>query len=358
MAQEIQLDKTRYQRMLEHYEAVKRWIEADEKFFNPFKYDVYPHGSVRILTTVKPYGREEFDLDIAIHLMTNWRLHTPEKIYNELKRRLSEHAAYKDKMELKNRCIRLNYSGDFHMDILTGVQEIETDQNRLVVPDRKLRTWVSSNPRGYAEWFLTKADMVKMSLLEKAMRAENIPVDDYNNKKPLQRAVQLLKRYRDIYFEKKEEYKTSSIVLTTIAGLFYEGQDSIFDTIDSIVSRLRNETSQHGQRIKILNPVNANEDFTDKWDAEPQYYAEFKNFCNHLYIQWQSLKNNDDLISESTILKGLFGDGLLVSAQRGQVMATELQRRRNVLAVDKKTATLTSMASASVPIKGNTFFGE
>jgi len=71
LAEEIQLDSTRYQRMISSYDAIKKWIEEDEAFFKPYSYDIYPHGSVRILTTVKPIGKAEFDLDIAIHLKSN-----------------------------------------------------------------------------------------------------------------------------------------------------------------------------------------------------------------------------------------------------------------------------------------------
>jgi hypothetical protein len=86
-----------------------------------------------------------------LHLKTNFNNHTPEKIYNELRRRLKEHAIYSAKMELKNRCIRLNYTGDFHIDILPGIQENDWVENKLRVPDRALKSWVSSNPRGYAK---------------------------------------------------------------------------------------------------------------------------------------------------------------------------------------------------------------
>ena len=174
MAEEVQLDSTRYERMKSSYEAVKNWIEDDEIFFKPYKYDLYSHGSVRILTTVKPIGKDEFDLDIAIHLQNNTP-HTPQRIYNELKRRLEESKIYKPMIELKNRCIRLVYAGDFHMDILPGIQENAIDQNKLKVPDRGLGDWVSSNPRGYADWFIAKANLVKESLLEKALRAEKLP---------------------------------------------------------------------------------------------------------------------------------------------------------------------------------------
>jgi len=175
-------------------------------------------------------------------------------------------------MELKNRCIRLDYSGDFHMDILPGIQETEYDQNKIKVPDRELGDWVSSNPRGYANWFIGKANLAKESLLEKSMKVENIPTDKFKYKKPLQRAVQLIKRYRDIYFQNDDTYKTSSIILTTIAGQFYEGDESIFGTIDNIITTVRNKVNLLPTRLKVLNPVNTDEDFTDKWDKEPKYY--------------------------------------------------------------------------------------
>jgi len=357
MAEDVQLDESRYSRMIKTYEAVKNWIESDETFFKPYSYDVYPHGSVRTLTTVRPIGRDEFDLDIAIHLKSS-TLHTPQRIYNELKRRLGEHEKYKGMMELKNRCIRLNYSGDFHMDILPGVQENDYDQNKIKVPDRELGDWVSSNPRGYATWFLDKANLVKMSLLEKALRAEKLPADNFDKKKPLQRAVQLIKRYRDIYFQKDDTYKTSSVILTTIAGQFYQGEESIFDTIDNIVTTIRSKVQQPIGRLKVLNPVNADEDFTDKWDAEPEYYEAFKKFAAHLYTEWQKLKAENGLLEEGDVMKGLFGDDIFTRAQIGQAKVIDKLRKSKSLGITRNTGILTSTTSAATaPIRSNTFFG-
>jgi len=359
MAEELQLDKTRYERMKQHYEAVKKWIEDDEKFFKPFKYDVYPHGSVRILTTVKPFGSDEFDLDIVLHLKTQYGSHTPEKLYMELKRRLSENATYKAMLEPKKRCLRLNYSGEFHMDILTGIQENEWSEDMIRVPDRELGTWVSSNPRGYAKWFIDRANSVRESILEKALRAEKLPADDFQNKKPLQRAVQLIKRYRDMYFQKNyPDYRTSSIVLTTIAGQFYNGEDSIFNTVDGIVNRIRNYTSHDPKRIKVLNPVNNKEDFTDKWDEEPQYYVAFRAFCNHLHSEWQELKKEQGILSEGRILKGLFGDDIFARAQTKQTAIVESYRNQNILGVNRSNGILSSSAVGTAAVRSNTFYGE
>ncbi|MCK9220678.1 MAG: nucleotidyltransferase [Bacteroidales bacterium] len=357
MAEEIQLDSTRYERMKTSYEAVKNWIEGDELFFHPYRYDVYPHGSVRILTTVKPIGKDEFDLDIVIHLKSTTP-HTPQRIYAELKRRIGENEKYRGMMELKNRCIRLNYAGDFHMDILPGIQESEYDQNRIKVPDRELGNWVSSNPRGYAEWFFGQANMVKVSLLEKAFSAEKLPIDNFKNKKPLQRAVQLIKRYRDIYFIKDDTYKTSSIILTTIAGVFYSGEESIFETIDKIITTIRAKVNEPIVRLKIVNPVNPNEDFTDKWDTEPEYYTEFKKFAIHLYNEWQKLKNELGVLEEGDIMKGLFGNETFVKAQTNQTLFLEGLRKQRDLGINRVSGTLTNLGSIGAStIKSNTFYG-
>ena len=358
MAEEVQLDITRYERMKSSYESIQAWLEDDELFFKPFSYDVYPHGSVRILTTVKPIGKDEFDLDIAIHLKSNTP-HTPHRIYNELKRRLGENELYRKKIELKNRCIRLNYAGDFHIDILTGVQENTFDKNRLKVPDQKLSDWVSSNPRGYAEWFFERVNLVSESLLEKALKAEKLPNDNFKNKKPLQRGVQLIKRYRDIYFQEDGTFKTSSIILTTIAGNFYKGEESIFDTVDGIISTIREQIVLYPYtRLKVLNPVNDAEDFTDKWDKEPQYYEAFKKFVFHLYNEWQKLKEQYGLIEEGKIMKGLFGDDLFMRAQTKQASEIDNLRQNNLLSISRASGILSPKATNNTIIKSNTFYGE
>lgn len=356
MAEAVQLDDSRYQRMVTSYESVKNWIETDEMFFKTYHYDVYPHGSVRILTTVKPIGKDVFDLDIAIQL-NSMTYHNPQRIYEELKRCMGTYAKKHGlKLETKNRCVRLNYAGDYHIDILPGVQESMYDNNRIKVPDRELGDWVSSNPRGYADWFIGKANLVRESLLEKAFRAENLPVDDLKNKKPLQRAVQLIKRYRDIYFQENDTYRTSSIVLTTLAGHLYNGEESIFDAIDNIVNNILAKTNL-SVRLKVLNPVNSEEDFTDKWDDEPEYYSAFKKFVAHLDDEWQKLKMKNGVIEEGVTLKGLFGNDLLIEAQTRQTESLESYRSGNQLRVNNTSGIITAAVDNSTKLKSNTFFG-
>lgn len=206
MAEGLQLDQTRRGKMESAYGAVSDWIKTDEIFFKDVDFEIYPHGSVLAGTTVKPTSKEEFDLDFVIHIRMDWDKYDPEKVYAELKRRLMENETYSDMVEPKNRVIRLNYAGDFHVDIMPGCQELPFDEDRILIRDKKLTGSVSSNPRGYGKWFNAKADTVKDFLLEKAYAQQELPNEEpFHLKKPLKRAVQLIKRYRNIFFEQDPE---------------------------------------------------------------------------------------------------------------------------------------------------------
>jgi len=359
-AEKLQLDKTRREKIESSYMSIQEVLENDPEFFNSKSFEIYPQGSVRIGTTVKPLAKNEFDLDIVLHIRDNkFEQTNPIKVYNELKRVFKNDGRYEDKVEPKTRCVRLKYAGDYHMDILPGCQEKIQNEDVIVIPDRELKEWLISNPRGYAKWFLEKAETIRLTLLEKAYSAEEIPADDFATKKPLQRAVQIIKRYRDLFFEKSPDYATSSIVLTTIAGELYLNQESIFETIDSIISQIKNKVNvSRTQRIKVLNPVNKEEDFTDKWEREPQYYSEFIRFSESLYESWQKLKQDNGIIEESNILKGVIGEKLFYDSIREQTMVTEDYRKKGKVFSSSAAGTLGSKKQADNPIKKNTFFGK
>mgnify|MGYP000990770245 CR=1 FL=1 len=359
-AENLQLDKTRREKIESSYKAIQDVLDNDQVYFHSKNFEIYPQGSVRIGTTVKPIAANEFDLDIVLHIKDNVYEQTdPMKVFNELKRVLQENGNYKDKVKPKTRCVRLNYTGDYHMDILPGCQHNVYNDDKIVIPDRELKKWLISNPRGYAKWFLGKAESVKQTLLEKAYAAEEIPSDEFATKKPLQRAVQIIKRYRDLFFEKSPDYATPSIVITTLAGQLYQNQDSIFETIDNIITQIYGKVNlSRTKRIKVLNPVDNEEDFTDKWEREPKYYTEFIRFTEALYQSWQKLKQNNGIVEESNILKGLIGDSLYSDSIKQQTLLTEDYRRKGKVFSSSATGLLGSQKISDKPIQKNTFFGE
>ena len=326
IAQELQLDDSRLQRMETAYNAVFDLLKKDETFFGNLDIELYPHGSIRIGTPIKPINEEDYDLDMVLHIYDLYSKFTPAEIYNALVRVIESDAYYKSICEKKNRCVRLNYKSDFHIDILPGCMRILFDKEKIAIPEKYLKQWASSNPKGFSTWFLNIANSVQRSLLKNLsetlakgkIESEPLP-DDLYNKTPLQRAVQLIKRYRDMYFQNKD-YAVSSIVLTTLMAHFYNREDSIFDTIDNITLKIKNAYADailSNTRFKVLNPVDQNEDFTDSWTTKE--YEAFNSFIIDFYTKWQSLKNSFETSNKEYIL--LFGEGPYKKSLTEQIRA-------------------------------------
>lgn len=315
IAQELQLDKTRLDRMESAYNTVAELLKNDEDFFEGLIIEVYAQGSKRIGTTVRPINDEDFDLDVVLHIYDPYYNHTPEQIYNALVKALEKNNYYKSIMEKKKRCIRLNYKSDFHMDILPACMPNLFEKEMIKIPQKALKNWSSGNPKGFSGWFLNIASTAQKPmlrqyadiLLKAQVETEELPKELYL-KTPLQRAVQLLKRYRDIFFQDRD-YKVSSIVITTLTAQLYQAENSIFEAIDNIVLRIKTnyiEAVNKGHRFKVFNPVNSEEDFTDSWTSK--HYESFYNFISDFYKKWQNLKisfetGKDDYIE-------LFGEGI------------------------------------------------
>lgn len=315
IAQELQLDKTRLERMETAFKAVAEVLKKDDDFFNDLEIEVYAQGSKRIGTTVKPINQEDFDLDTVLHIYDVFYNHSPEKVYNALVKALEKDSYYKTIMEKKKRCVRLNYKSDFHMDILPACMPNSFDKENIKIPEKAMKDWSLGNPKGFANWFLNIANSVEMPmlrkystvLLEAKVETEPLPEELYL-KTPLQRAVQLFKRYRDIYFQDKD-YPVSSVVITTLAATLYQGESSIFETIDNLARRIKNnylESVNNRERFKVLNPVNSAEDFTDSWTNK--HYDSFYNFITDFYNKWQNLKTSFETGKEDYIK--LFGEGV------------------------------------------------
>jgi hypothetical protein len=128
--------------------------------------------------------------------------------------------------------------------------------------------WLISNPTGFARWFESRMKLATL-LLEKRMveagvgRIDDLPV--FRWKTPLQRAVQLMKRHRDIMFVGNCELKPTSNILTTLSGLAYRGESGLSDTLDRCLGDMESLVNSIVPRVP--NPVNPAEDFADKWST-------------------------------------------------------------------------------------------
>jgi len=289
----MQLTQTQWETAEGHYKAVTGYLSREGGPFALYGLDIYPQGSVRIGTTVKPQDQEEYDLDLVCHMENcapEWS-RNPPVLLHALVQDLKSNGRYAHMVKPMNRCVRLDYAGDFHMDILPACQDTPRCDTCIVVPDQELHNWSPSNPIGFADWFEKYASrhpaiLEVRALMEKAAEVEPFPENDPYTIVPLKRVVQLLKRNRDIHFKGRKVPSTPSVIITTLAAQQYGGAASVADAIMNILSGILRdveiaERENAERRLVVLNPMNENEDFSEKWENRARYDA-FKTWVQDL----------------------------------------------------------------------------
>lgn len=308
----IDIPDSYYERAVERYESLGKWMHRDESGIARHDPNVYAQGSFQYGTVIRPLLRsEEYDLDLVCQL----DLRTNDLSQADLKKLVgSEVKAYakanqiKHPVEEKRRCWRLDYADDvkFHMDILPAVPDPAFQLHlRLIMEVREdlasggvaitdtdhpgymevQEDWPKSNPKGYAKWFEAKMKPVAKLLFEK--RAEKTfyasieDVPTYKWKTPLQRAIQILKRHRDVMFRDDPDGKPISMIITTLAALCYEGEADLGKAITNIVAKMPHWVGARPPRIP--NPVQPEEDFADRWGEDTRLQENF--WCWHSQLE-------------------------------------------------------------------------
>jgi len=258
----LQITQTQHNAAEDHYNAIGARLADPGSGLYRFRPQIYSQGSFRLGTTVKPRKREEYDVDVVCELRADPRLFpNPVTLLDLIESLLRQHGDYATRLKRKNRCIRVLYARDFYLDILPGCPDPNGHDTCLVVPDRNGGCWKASNPKGYASWFETTSEkrMIKAAL-------EPLPEFEYGVlKPPLAYAVQLLKRWRDVFYETQPEIAPISIVLTTLAGLHYGGETDVVAALTAVLDRIVQAIPPVGQRLIVLNPSNHKEDLSEKW---------------------------------------------------------------------------------------------
>ena len=362
-AESLDIPPSRLQDAIDKYEAVGRFLSEDPSSLAKYDPDVHPHGSLATGTCVKPIGRDEFDLD-TVCLMAIPATLSQAEAKRIVGSRFKEDKTYEDMLEEKKRCWCLNYANQFHMDVLPAKPDYAV-HGSILVPDKKLSCWMPSNPRGYAEWFLIQAqrsaDGQRGARLEARASVEPISAPAARARFPLQKAVQLLKRHRDVMFQKRPDKDRApiSIIITTLAGRAYEGQESVLLTMKHLIARMPEfiEVDNLG-RAWIRNPTRPDENFAEKWHSEPA--------CQQAFNEWMVQANRDVRALEAA--QGLpviakCAEPFLGQRRTRMVMdayAGRMEKARSSgLYVSKSTGLLgVAPSSGAARVRRNTFFGD
>jgi hypothetical protein len=357
-AETLDLSPTQYKEATDRYRAAGEWLSAEGSKLRQYRPNVYPQGSFALGTPVKPLGRDEFDIDLVVELSV------PDGTQPmELKRmvgvRLAENETYRAILEEMNRCWRLNYS-NLHLDSIPARPKGIAGSTAILIPDKELRCYKDSDPKGYTAWFKIRC-VVQASITETKAQANVEPTPDqqgWQEKAPLQIAIQLLKRHRDVYFQTRE-HPPISIIVTTLAAKAYSQEDNVLVAMRGTVDRMPTGIERVTGKPHVFNPVNRGENFADKWHTEPQKEKAFFQWHAQLKNDLATLEAAASLPEISKVLERFVGKA------RADIVfkkyADETTGMRNTgLRADLATGILSSMGSTlgrSASVPGNTFYG-
>lgn len=314
LADEIEIPGRLEERARARYKAIGDWLNRTDSTIAHLDPKISPQGSFLLGTAIKPTSVDDaYDVDLVVTLEGTKQTMTMD----QLKRMVgSEVIAYaraqnmKAAPEDKRRCWTMEYSDEanFHVDVLPSIPDVGRYKELLEsygrkdllalpdvvdmaigITDKELPQytevsddWPVSNPKGYGAWFNLQQEAIlrerRQKLVENMQYASVEEVPAHRVKTSLQRAIQLLKRHRDLMFAGDED-KPISIIITTLAAHAYDGEQDLRDSLRTILRGMRNYIQEIDGEAQILNPVNPQENFADKW---PENFRKKENFDNWL----------------------------------------------------------------------------
>lgn len=364
---ELQLTDTQHADAERSYGAVGEWLDAPNSTLAKYRPRIFPLGSKALGTAVKPRQREEFDVDLASLLQIAWREADPSRVYQMVLERLAENEVYRPMIIQKERCIRLDYAGQFHLDVIPACPAprpgMPWGELAIVIPDRARRIWVPTNPRGFIRWFFSRAMPAEQHRL--AASVEPLPPNvAAQNKTILHRSVQLFKRRRDVHFD-GDEFAPRSILLTTISGLSYLGEASLSESVVNILDRVDAAACAHvgSEPPVIANPTDASENLARHWREDQRHFEKFVEYVAVFQDGMRRLREARGMERIARVLNELFdptGSGVVSRAVRAYADTFQKARSANEIRVPRREPRLTTVAAspAALGVPATRFYGD
>jgi predicted nucleotidyltransferase len=314
---ELDISESRYEDAERAYLSLAEWLDRPESSLRNARPKIYVHGSFALGTATKPVNEdEEYDVDAVCELLLSKAHVTQKDVKDALGHEIWLYVRAKNMNkapERRNRCWTLHYADEaqFHLDTLPAIPDGDAVvalyrrhgisnpylSTSLAITDERhpqfaqlTMAWRRSNPRGFQAWFRMRMGGVfeeRRRAIAARARASVEQIPDYKVKTPLQSAIQILKRHRDIWAlgQAKPDNKPISIIITTLAAHAYRQETSIAEALFRILSDMDHYIERRGGAAWIMNPSDPFENFADRWGQEPAR--------EHAFYEWLDAARRD-----------------------------------------------------------------
>ena len=303
--EELDISPQQYALADSRYTDLGQWLVA-QGIGDP---EVYPQGSFRLGTVLRPTAGEDFDIDLVFLRLLAKESITQDELRAQAGQLLRAYIAVRGAsngnptLKERGRCWELIYSGDrFHMDVLPVIPDPDGDETSVLLSDRDLFLWQHSNPIGYANWFwssMGEAVDVARAQLAVSLSREVEDVPQWLVRTTLQRVVQLLKLHRDTFFRRNPHDKPASILITTLAAYAYGGETDLFEAFRKVVHNLIFHVEWRDGTWWVPNPAHEEENFADKWNTDPDRKGHFDRWIAALAAEtdhWATSNGIDEAV--------------------------------------------------------------
>jgi len=380
---------TQLQELERAYNATGEYLtECPE--FEGLLTNVHAQGSRSMGTMVRPLDpkREGFDIDLVARLaaaaMRKYGGQTGaelllQHLFTALQRYADRHGLSIKRWE---RCVTLMYAGGMKADFAPVIDDplytVLKGEHHGRIPDRELKAYLSTNPKGYCLGFddaaKTRLNFVQYEALAKSMTqdrkagVEPLPDAEGVFARLLSRFVQLVKVHRNNAFAdipSGKDLAPTSVFLNSLVAKAYvilapQPHDGPLDLFFDIVQLLpalfvREDLAGGHQHWSLQNPYAQNDNLAESMNTPQRQQA---------FDQWHSLlvQHMDKLLTAVEGSQGLDAVGKAVEDAFGSrasqaVLQSNAQRRDGNRALQRVGFVIAGTTSVTTAARAHTYFG-
>jgi Adenylyl/Guanylyl and SMODS C-terminal sensor domain/Second Messenger Oligonucleotide or Dinucleotide Synthetase domain len=307
----VNLSRERLDLLDSRVSSIVACVKADEQLKDLY-IDHIPQGSWPHRTIITPLPGKEFDADFLLHLqeVDEWTA-DPKEYIRQVRAAFKRSFVYKDMVRKKNRCVRIGYVNDCHVDV---VPHLVLADGRQVIINYKDNQFEDTNPAGFTTWMHEKDDLA----------------NGY-----LRVVLRLLKYLRDY----KKTFSVPSIILTTLLGERVQAwnADDLYPDLPTafvnLLTALDTWLAWHPTMPTITDPSCPGTTFNHRWDEDK--YTNFTKWIGYYRAKAEAALKEEDKDKSTTLWREIFGEAFAKSTT--QAAAKE--------AVNLSGATLATKAS-------------
>ena len=284
----VDLNQTRLDLLDSRVGSIVNVLENDSELGDHVREHIR-QGSWAHRTIIKPLNNHEFDADILLRLdeAQEW---DEQQYLDEVWDALRRSPTYRHMVKKKNRCVRVVYAGDCHVDV---VPHVHLADDRQVIVNYEEATFEETNPEGFTAW-MKERDTLAHRNLRKVLR--------------------LLKYLRDY----KQTFSVPSVILTLLVAerVTAWDADELYKDVPTALKNLLADLDTWLQMYPTMPPLEdpscPGTTFNHRWDQ-----AQYKNFRTKIasYSGWVTEAYDEtDKQKSVTAWQRVFGDAFKAPA--------------------------------------------